>query len=75
MTLSRVHRVWTGCARGVHGVCTGGTLGLKFGTQLGWTLLSNSLAQRSVLPFMHMVDLGVLFHQGFPGERIMENKI
>lgn len=58
-------------ARGVDG----GTLGLKFGTQLDWTLLSHSLAQRSVLPFMHMVNLGLLFHQGFPGARIMENKI
>lgn len=56
-------------------VWTGDTLGLKFGTQLDWTLLSNSLAQRSVLPFMHMVNLGLLFHQSFPGERIMENKI
>lgn len=58
-------------ARGVDG----GALELKFGTQLDWTLLSNSLAQRSVLPFMHMVNPSLLFHQGFPGAQIMENKI
>lgn len=69
--LLRLHCDPVKSARGV----VGGTLGLRFGTKLDWTLLSNSLAQRSVLPFMHMVNLGLLFHQGFPGAGIMENKI